>query len=120
VRERPHVREARSRLRDVAEPEVVEAGLPVKLGAEPRQRGDRLDLAGEDPLPIHRREEQRLHPEAVAREQQRAPATVVQREREDPPEPLDEPLALLLVQVHEHFRVGGAPEHMAAALQLGA
>src|SRR6266480_947983 len=44
---------------------------------------------------------------------------VVDREGEDAPQPRHHALALVLIQVDEHFRVGGAPEAVPARLELG-
>ena len=114
-----NVRESGGRLRDVAETEEVITGLAVDFGPEPRQRQQRLHLTGKGPFPILDGEEQGLDPEAVAGEEQPAAPPVVDREGEDAPQPRHHALALVLIQVDEHFRVGGAPEAVPARLELG-
>ena len=64
------------------------------------------------------RVEQRLHPEAVSREHQPALPAIVDREGEDPAEPLHQRLACFFVQVDQHLRVRRAAEHVAAVGEL--
>ena len=106
------------RLGHVAQAEKVVARLAVDRRAEPRQGEDRFDLTGEHPLAVVERVEQGLHAEPVAREVQGPPARVINRESENAPQPTGHALAVLLVEVHEHFRVRGAAEPMTPALEL--
>ena len=102
----------------VSEAEEVVAGLAVESGAEAVEREDRLDFAGEYPLAVVQRVEQRLHPEAVPREQQPTPPAIVDREGEDPAEPVHQRLAFFFVQVDQHLRVRRAAERVAALGEL--
>src|SRR5439155_19245745 len=106
------------RLGHVAQAEKVVARLAVDRRAEPRQGEDGFDLTGEHPLAVVERVEQGLHAEPVAREVQRPPTRVINRESENAPQPTGHALAVLLVEVHEHFGVRGAAEPMTPALEL--
>ena len=81
-------------------------------------RQQRLDLGGEREPAALLGVEQRLLPELVAREQQPAVAPVPEREREHPAQPLEHPLAEVLVQVHEDLGVRPGPELMSRRRQL--
>ena len=111
---RANLVESRGWLGDIAEAEIITAGLPIEGRAETGQGGDRLDLAREDELATRVRVEQRLHPEAIAREQEPAPARIVDREGEDAAQMLDQPLATLLVEMDEDLGVAAGTEQVAA------
>ena len=106
------------RLRDVAQAHEVVACLSIDRRAEILQRRDRLDLAGEHPLPVEPRVEQRLHAVAIARQHQAPVARIVDGEREDAAQPGDQLLAPLLVQMDQHLGIGRPPEAMPAFLEL--
>ena len=112
------VSEPRRGLWNVAEAQEVVTRLAIYHGLEAREREDRLHFACEHPLPVVHCVEQRLDPEAIAGEEQSPATLVVQGEGEDAPQPRQHALAALLVEMHQHFRVGGALEAVAAALQL--
>src|SRR5207253_6399419 len=119
-REGAHVREPGGRLRYVAQPEEIVAGLAVELRNEAASGDDGFDLAREQPLTVQLGVEQRLHAVTVAGQQQPAPGSVVNGERENAPQRLHEIGALLFVQVHEDLGVGGALEDVPPAGQGGA
>ena len=81
-------------------------------------RQQRLDLGGEREPAALIGVEQRLLPELVAREQQPPVAPVPEGEREHPAQPLEHPLAVVLVQVDEDLGVRPRPELMPCRRQL--
>jgi len=111
------VPESRRGLGDVAEAQEVVARLAVDLGPEAREGQECLHLARERPRPGVAGIEQRLHSEAIAGEQQPRAPPVVDREGEDARELLDQPLAVLFVEMHQHFGVGTTVEAVAAGLE---
>src|SRR5438067_5613303 len=115
-----HVGESGRGLGNVSEAEVVVARLPIERGAEARMGGNRLDLACEYPLTADGRIEQRLHAIAIASEQQRPAPLVINSEREDAAELVDQTLAHLLVQMDKHLGVRRAAKPMTASLQIDA
>ena len=88
----------------------VQAGL-VDLGADQPAGQHGLGLGPEGQLAVPDRVHQRLDPERVPDQEQRAAAPVVQGEREDPVEPGGERDPLVLVEVGQDLgvAVGGQP-----------
>ena len=93
-----------------------------RLGIGPslhQLRGEQgLDLGGEREAASGRRVVERFHAGAVAREDQAAPPQVEDREREHAFEAGEEAVALLLVEVGEHFGVAARAEPVAELLEL--
>ena len=82
--------EDRQRRRDRVEGEVGGERLGVDLPREAGLLEHRLQLRGERQLTVDEAVVERLDPEAVAGEQEAFAAVVPERDREHPPQPLDE------------------------------
>ena len=102
-------RQPRPRARARTEREVgVERG-EIGLGAEPGKPAERLQLRRErDGAVRERRPDERLLAEPVAGEHEPLSRGVPERDREHAVEPLDEPHAVLLVEVGDDRRVAAA------------
>ena len=82
-------------------------------------REQALQFGAEHELAVRqKRVEERLHAEAVAREEERLSVPVPEREGEHPAEPLDALLAPLLPGVDDDFRIALRAEHVAARGEL--
>ena len=66
------------------------------------------------------RVEERLLSQPIAGQQESPLAAIPDRKSEHPAQVLEEPGALLLIEVHDHFRVGPRPKAVPPALELGA
>src|SRR6185436_10294868 len=97
--------EQRALAGDVTQIEKVVHRLEVDLSGYGRVLQDRLDLRCEAQSAAVELIVQRLHPEGIAAEQQSAPPRVPQGESEDAVEARQEVVAVLLVEMHEHFGV---------------
>ena len=112
--------EDRQRRRDRVEGEVGGDRLGVDRTREARLLEHRLQLRGEGEPCRDEPVVERLDPEAVAGQQQPPLALVPEGDREHPPQPLDEAVAVLLVEVDQHLGVAVGREAVPAALQLRA
>ncbi len=92
------------------------------VGSRRHQAGceQRLDLGAEDDASRRRRVVERLHPDAIARQHDSAPAPVEHGDPEHAAQRLDERVAPLFVEVNDHLGVAGALEPVTAGEQLGA
>ena len=95
--------------------EILVEEAPAQPRFDVAMSEQRLDLRGkQDPLALAR-EEQRLDPEAVAREMQDLGAPIPEREREHPVQAAEDLLAPLEVGAQDHFRVGPSAKDMTRA-----
>ena len=108
----------RARGEDVAERQIFFESAVIDLAVPRRAPGERLDLATEVQGPIEHRIEERLLAQAIARQQQLAPALIVDGEREHPLQAPDGVGSPLFVGVNDRLGVRGGPEAMAARLEL--
>ena len=85
---------------------LIQLSLQQKAGGDRPVRGsaiqarshDRLDLGGEQPAVLALVQEERLHPEAIARAEQHAAAPIVDHERPHAVQPGEAPRAPLPVR----------------------
>ncbi len=108
------------RRRHVAVGQIGVEGQRVGLPQHRRVLQNPLDLRGKmQPLggqPVV----EGLLAEAVARQQQPAAPRIPEGEREHAPQAVHQPVSLLLVEMHQHFRVAARAEGMTLAGQLAA
>ncbi len=116
--ERPDAAERGARRPRRPEGEHLVQPLGVERPLHFAAREQRLDLGREVQVPVPLGVVQRQDPEAIAGEEQRRGTTIVQREGELAVEPLEQPLAPLLVAVNQHLGVAARAEHVTAHLEL--
>ena len=107
-RELADLPEDRQRRGDRIEREERLQGVGVDLAA-----GQGAQLGGEGKLAVDRAVVQRLDSEAVACEHQTSPPCVPDRDCEHAPQTVDEPVAVLLVEVQQDLRIAVGAEAMA-------
>ena len=100
-----------------AEGQVVLQRRRVDRAVDPRIRQDRLDLGAEQQFLAVPVDVQRLDPEPVPRQQEPPPRPVPQGDREHPPQPPHQVVAVLLVEVDDDLRVAVRPEPVPPRLQ---
>ncbi len=93
------------RCRDRVEREVGGDGARLDLARKARLLEHRLQLGGKGERPVGDAVIKRLDAEAIAGQQQPVPARVPERQREHPPQALDETVAVLLVEVDQHLGI---------------
>ncbi len=109
-----------ARLRNVAEREILFDRKRIELAPEARMGQQRLELGAEDEQPVgQQRVMKRLHAEPVAREEQRLPVAVPQREGEHAAEALDAGFAPLLPGMDDHLGIAPGVKAVAALGELG-
>ena len=108
--------ENRGRGRDVAEGQIFVEGDRIDLAGEIgfRQREQRLEFAGEGDPPRGGIEavDQRFLPQAVATDHQATARGIPDRQREHPPEEVEEAGAFVLVEVDQNLGIARGPESM--------
>ena len=123
----PHIMSRRDRLHALehgapsAEREEGEEMVePARIG--PRRDGSgsdqRLDLGAEIEAVALPRNEQGTDPHAIARKQHDATAQVDQRKSELALQAVDELLAVLLIEMHDHFGIGARCEDVPLRFQV--
>ena len=91
------------------------------VGLEPDPRSQRADLRSEDERVVAVVDVERLDPEPIPRESQRALVRVVEREREHPLEARQRRIeAAVDDRLEQHLGVAGRSERHAVGLELGA
>ncbi len=110
--------EDRQRRRDRVEGEIGGDGPGVDLAREAGLLQHRLQLGGEGERPVRDAVVEGLDPEAVAGEQQAPLPGVPERDREHAPQPLEEAVAVLLVEMDEDLGVAVGGEPVPEPLQL--
>ena len=109
-----------ARFGDVAQREVFLDRRRVDVAAQSAVREQRFQLGSEQQRAVgQQRVMQRLHPEAVAREEQRLPVAIPQREREHAAQALDTILAPGFPGVDDRLGVAPGTEPVAQRRQLG-
>ena len=112
--------EDRQRRRDRVEGEEGSSATGIDGARETGQLEHRLELRGKRDGAVGDAVVERLDPEAVTGQQQAPLARVPDRQGEHPAQPLEEGVAVLLVEVDEHLGVGGGGEAVSPPLQLSA
>ena len=117
-RQLPHARHDRAGTRDVAEhEESIDRGR-VELAQLRLSLKERRQFGGKQQLAVALVHEQRLLAEAVARQEQASAGLVPESEGEHALQRVDQRVAELLVQVHEHLGVAARGEAMTARGQI--
>ena len=114
-----HAFDDAERIRHVPVLEVRRQGTPIHVAAGPGVLHDRLQLGREHKSFGCLGIVERLDPQAVTRQEQRASRMVPNGKGEHSPQSFDARLAVLLVQVHEHFRVRRRREPVPLRQELG-
>ena len=115
----PDVPKCSRRVGDVSELRVLSESLAIDLRQFWRNGQDGFDFGTKkQPLAVERIME-RLFSQTVARNQDLAPAFVVESEREHPPQLVDAIPSHLLVEMDDHFCIGVSREMVASRQKLG-
>ncbi|OHB66343.1 MAG: hypothetical protein A2V70_10120 [Planctomycetes bacterium RBG_13_63_9] len=83
-------------------------------------RQDRLEFRAENQLLLVTIDIQRLQSDPIPRQHEPPPRPIPDRKRKHPPQPRDQLLAVLLVEMDQHFGVRPAAEPVALGLKLPA
>ncbi len=113
-----HAHEQRIGARGSMIGEVIRQHLVIQPRRGCPHREQRLDLGRKVEGPVLRvHVVQRLHPQAIAGEKQLLPTTVPDGEREHPPQLVDRPRAILLVEAEESLGITPGAVAMTTSLQ---
>ena len=119
-RELPHSAEQRLGPWHVLECEVEIERVVLDVCGESGVMQKRFRLGGEQESAPHLGVVQRLNAESISNQQQPAPSLIPKGVREHSFEHVHGSIAVLFVQVDQHFRVATAREAMATRLEPGA
>ena len=103
-----HTGENGSRLRHVADRQVVHDGIRVERTGELRERDERAQLGRERDSVTSRPIVERLDAETIAGDEQAPPPIVPDGEAEHPAQLPRQPCAVVLVQVDEGLGIAGS------------
>ena len=92
--------------------------FPIERARHPPELQDRLQLGGKQQFAVELRVVERLDTEAVADQQHLTPPRVPDRDREHAAQAIHEIGAVVLVEVHDGFRVAGRAEDVPATLEV--